>query len=316
MQKNDISNPLVSIVVVTYNSSKTIIETLDSIKVQTYSPIELIISDDNSSDRTVQICSDWMEKNKNRFVSSQIVTVGKNTGVSGNMNRGIRVSRGKWIKTIAGDDTLISSAIEDYINFIQKSSEDVRICVCDVDLFTSEGVVSDDAKEEYKRFFKLAHEQYDRQRKRVMTTLVFVGPTYFYSRELYDEVGGFSEQYGNAEEWPFVYKIIMKGNRIFVIDKKLVRYRVQASSLCHVGKGELVSKSVFMGMYHHFFNCSVKDLIRDGRPLVAWHFSLSFWSRRLQYGISNRKLRNAIRAFLLMFSPLTYKKALGISGTL
>ena len=43
-------HPLVSVVVITYNSSSTVIETLDSIKGQTYDNIELIISDDHSID--------------------------------------------------------------------------------------------------------------------------------------------------------------------------------------------------------------------------------------------------------------------------
>jgi len=47
------SLPLVSIVVVTYNSSSTILETLDSIKAQTYRNIELIVSDDHSTDNTI-----------------------------------------------------------------------------------------------------------------------------------------------------------------------------------------------------------------------------------------------------------------------
>ena len=48
--------PLVSVVIITYNSEKTIIETLESIKNQTYKNIELIISDDFSKDNTVEIC--------------------------------------------------------------------------------------------------------------------------------------------------------------------------------------------------------------------------------------------------------------------
>ena len=50
-----INNPLVSVVVITYNSASTIIETLDSIREQSYKNIELIISDDCSKDNTVDI---------------------------------------------------------------------------------------------------------------------------------------------------------------------------------------------------------------------------------------------------------------------
>ncbi len=51
---------LVSIVVITYNSAKFILETLESSKAQTYKNIELIISDDCSTDNTVEICQQWI----------------------------------------------------------------------------------------------------------------------------------------------------------------------------------------------------------------------------------------------------------------
>lgn len=75
MSKPDI--PLVSVSVITYNSAKTVIETLDSIKAQTYQNIELIVSDDCSTDNTVEICRDWLTKNEKRFVRMELITVEK-----------------------------------------------------------------------------------------------------------------------------------------------------------------------------------------------------------------------------------------------
>ena len=55
------NQPLVSVPVITYNSAKFVLETLESIKAQTYQNIELVISDDCSTDNTVQICRDWVD---------------------------------------------------------------------------------------------------------------------------------------------------------------------------------------------------------------------------------------------------------------
>ncbi|MDR0890977.1 MAG: glycosyltransferase [Endomicrobium sp.] len=53
------NNPLVSVCVITYNSSKYVLETLESIKTQTYQNIELIVSDDCSTDDTVEVCENY-----------------------------------------------------------------------------------------------------------------------------------------------------------------------------------------------------------------------------------------------------------------
>ena len=47
----------------TYNSAQYVIQALNSIKWQTYQPSEIIITDDGSTDDTLLICRDWLEKN-------------------------------------------------------------------------------------------------------------------------------------------------------------------------------------------------------------------------------------------------------------
>lgn len=83
------NNILVSCTVLSYNSAKTILETLESIKAQTYQNIELIVSDDCSKDNTVELCRQWIAVNKNRFVRVVLLTVKENTGVCANGNRAI-----------------------------------------------------------------------------------------------------------------------------------------------------------------------------------------------------------------------------------
>lgn len=307
------NNPLVSVIVVTYNSSTTVLETLESVRIQTYQNIELIVSDDCSSDNTLEIVKDWMDKYASRFVRTELVTSEKNTGVSGNNNRGAAKARGEWIKFLAGDDCLVLNCLEEFVLFVQGQTENVRICVSDVEPFCEDGEVPQSLIDTYSLFLEYEKEPYEKQRKRVMTGLAFVGPGYFMTRELFNEVGGFSEQYGNAEEWPFVYKIIMGGNRIFVLDKKLVRYRFSASSLCHArdDKG-LPKKSIFDGRYRHFFDHAFKDLIKDGQFLTAWHEALSYWGQRVQYHINNRSFRRIIGVAASALSPLTYLRKLRI----
>lgn len=296
---------LVSIVVVTYRSSATIVETLESIKAQTYKNIELIVSDDCSPDSTIEVAQMWIDENYKRFVYAEIVKSEKNTGVSGNCNRGIARSHGEWIKSIAGDDLLIPTAIEEYVKFVSTHPEKVRMCVCDVEPFVVEGEVPDRIVKAYKNFFEKESEPYEQQKKRVMTSLVFVGPAYFYSRELYDEIGGFSDKYGCAEEWPFVYRIIMAGNRIYALNKKLVRYRVSPNSLCNSRDDRgLGNQRVFDGMYRHFFDYPFKEFLRKGDLLSAWHYALYYWGKKLQYMSDSDITRKVIGRISRVLSPV------------
>jgi glycosyltransferase involved in cell wall biosynthesis len=126
MEKN-FEEILVSVPVITYNSSKYVLETLESIKAQTYQNIELIISDDCSTDNTVEICRKWIEENKSRFVRTELITSDVNTGVSANGNRGRNACRGEWIKSIAGDDLLMPNCIESYVNYVKQTPEAIYI---------------------------------------------------------------------------------------------------------------------------------------------------------------------------------------------
>ncbi len=88
------SGLLISVIVITHNSSDFILETLDSIRLQTYEGIELIISDDASTDETVSICTDWLKEHKKRFVGASLLRHPEQGGIAVNCNRGFFASNG------------------------------------------------------------------------------------------------------------------------------------------------------------------------------------------------------------------------------
>lgn len=114
---------LVSVVVVAYNSSKTILETLDSIFAQTYSPLELIIADDASTDDTAAIAREWIDAHRSRFVRTELVIAEKNGGISANCNRGCSRAQGDLMKSIAADDILLPNCITDNVDFMNTHPE-------------------------------------------------------------------------------------------------------------------------------------------------------------------------------------------------
>lgn len=228
---------LVSITVITYNSSKFVEETLDSIYNQTYKNIELIISDDGSTDGTINVCANWIEKNKNRFSRTELITSNKNTGIPANCNRAIKEVRGEWVKMIAGDDALFEDAISFFMAYAKKNNE-VSIFSSKSSIykntFEEENFMSNSAMEVPNFFMLSAHEQYSSllYKNRVSTIGVFL------KRQLILDVGGFDERLRFIEDHPLFLNISKHGEKIFFMNKTTVKYRIHDSSVRTIDSGE------------------------------------------------------------------------------
>ncbi len=94
---------LVSIITPTYNSEKTLSQTIESVLFQTYNNIEYIIVDGLSSDRTVEIAKSYSEAFKLRNIRYTIVSE-KDRGMYDALNKGIKLSSGVIVGSINSDD--------------------------------------------------------------------------------------------------------------------------------------------------------------------------------------------------------------------
>lgn len=236
------SQPLVSVPVITYNSADYIIEGLESIKDQTYQNIELIISDDCSTDNTVEVCRKWLEENKDRFVRTLLVETDKNTGVAGNCNRAIRPCEGEWIKMLSGDDKFLPYTIEGYMEYVSAHPE-VNICFAKLHFFGDDNEYVKDTKETYEKIFypKIYQNDVKKQRLDNLKSLYVPGPGLFYKKKLWARVGGFDDRYPFCEEDPFMFKIFEHKERVYFIDKELYGYRISLNSLCRES-GAVISR--------------------------------------------------------------------------
>lgn len=276
--------PLVSVVVITYNSSGTVLETLDSIKNQTYTNIELLVSDDCSKDDTVQVIQRWLDDNCRRFADANLITTEFNTGTSANLNRGCRSSHGEWIKIIAGDDRLKPKCIERFVEFVTENK--CEFCCCDIEPF---GAGPDRAvfyERAYDIYFSCVKENMEEKKARIIHELRIPAPGWLFSRRLYDEIGGFDEKYKLLEEWPFVYKALKEGYDIYPVDGKLIEYRVSDDSVSHFKDNGRINHQWFIDKKLFFDNVLSKELIRNG-------FIGEAWSKRLRYYVYNKNYKES-----------------------
>jgi glycosyltransferase involved in cell wall biosynthesis len=102
----------ITLTILTYNSSVYINELLNSLTLQAATDIQLIISDDCSTDRTVEIIEKWILANKTLFFEIILITSAQNKGVVENKKGTFKYIKGEWTKGIAGDDILYPEAIK------------------------------------------------------------------------------------------------------------------------------------------------------------------------------------------------------------
>ncbi len=118
--------PLVSVVVPMYNTEKYIEQMLESVLVQTIENYELIIVDDCSTDKSCELIENYMPKFEGRL---KLIHMKENTGCAGiPRNKGLEISRGKYVFFMDSDDAVTNTALEDLYNTAEKFEADVIIC--------------------------------------------------------------------------------------------------------------------------------------------------------------------------------------------
>jgi len=96
------TNPLVSVIVTSYNQIKTISQTLDSILAQNFDhSFEIIIGDDHSCDDSIKICNKYQRDFPDIIVTSYN---DENIGIAANFAKCVKKARGKYIAICAADD--------------------------------------------------------------------------------------------------------------------------------------------------------------------------------------------------------------------
>ncbi len=212
-----IESPLVSVVIVTYNSSRFVLETLESAKVQTYKKIELIVADDCSQDDTVEKCQRWIEIHAGRFVRTEILTSEKNTGIAANINRGFEAAYAEWIKPCAGDDVLKADAVEKMVKFMLLHN-DASLIHGMAETIDSIGQIINVPK---KREKNIPYPTFDEQ----MRGNAINSSTVFYNKADLFEVGGFNTKYAVDDYYIFL-KLLDSGKRIYYCDEVIAQYRI------------------------------------------------------------------------------------------
>ena len=114
--------PFISVVIPTYNSENLITKTLETVFSQTYNNYEVIVSDDGSSDNTVEVVRAVFDRYGHR---ENKILINSHEGAAAARNRGIEVANGDWISFLDSDDLWFEKKLSKVADYILRNYIDI-----------------------------------------------------------------------------------------------------------------------------------------------------------------------------------------------
>jgi glycosyltransferase involved in cell wall biosynthesis len=186
MQRNWIDQPLVSVIIPTYNSDRYLTKCLESLKNQTWNNVEVIVADDGSTDMTLEVaqrygCNTIRNPNKGRAEAK---------------NEGMRISSGEYLLFIDSDMELTPNVVSECVELASNDARVGGIVIPEHSLGDSFWVRARD----FERSFYSGS---------------LVESARFFPAKLAKEVGGFEGNLVFFEESTLPYKVQMEGYNVF-----------------------------------------------------------------------------------------------------
>lgn len=239
-------NELVSIVMVNYNQEKFLKKAIDSVLIQTYKNWELIIVDDGSTDRSVDIIKEY-EDDRIKPIFLQ-----ENSHICIATNTGFAAVNGKYIARLDSDDIWEKEKLEKQMDFMQQNP-DAKVCFTQIELIDENGKNINDREPELLSLYNSRQKS----REEWIKFFFFVGnsllPTLLFEKKLLDIVGGFKLNYCQTHDFEFLIRLI-KHTDFYFVEEELVKYRrTSAQNSASTVKKNTRFFNEYMDIRYHFF---------------------------------------------------------------
>ena len=294
-----------SIVVVTYNQKDLVLETLESIYSQTYKAIELVVSDDASTDSTPEIIKAWVEQKGDRFVNVVLNFNKQNRGISGNHSAGLKLASGEFVKYLGGDDILLPGAVEKMCNFLLENKE-ARFCTSRVKPFYEDQgsrIFLDDSFDKWT-VRKLLSGNVEKQFKILGRRCVIDAPGTFFRKSIFEDFGYPDESYKTFEDWHEWLNFLLNGERLYVLNEYTVLFRKhqQSISTSAIYSGNRRFCEEVLRVYKEYVLPNIDKFSLT--EVISIYSAVKFYTGLLKYGVSRQNYRRL--AYCRMLDPLLW----------
>ena len=212
------SNTLISFIIPTYNSEKYIKECIVSILNKNYDNIEIIIVDGKSNDKTLELLKQY-----HHHITKIICE--KDDGLYFAINKGISIAKGDIIKILSSDDLLTENSISSIIELLEKGQ-----------MLTKEFCILSSLYriDRESRIMKLW-----KKTKSIGFFENYLHPTWYMSREVYENYGLYDTQYKIASDYDYYMRLLKNKVELIESNEPLAMHRVGGISENYTGAKEV-----------------------------------------------------------------------------
>lgn len=220
---------LISVLIPCFNHERFLGDCLESLILQTYENIEILIVDDASKDDSWQIIESYKERLKERFVNVYVKKNEHNRGISPNLNEMLRIAKGDIIKILASDDFLDPNYFEVLYNIIEDKKIDL--------VFSNAYLVEEQSclnnpiiKDIYYDSNPLCEKKV-RLFERIFKGNIICAPSVMLKKNIFTKYGIFDEEL-IAEDLDYWLNITKNDSvEFYYCDRPLVYYRQNSNSM-------------------------------------------------------------------------------------
>jgi len=286
------SNPLVSVVIASYNMGHYLPESVRSVLTQTYQNIEVIIIDDGSTDDTEQQLKPLMTDSRLRYIKQE------NQGQPKAKNNGIKAVKGEYVAFCDGDDLWAPNKLELQLPLFEGDS-DIGVVYSEVSYIDEKGNALD-KEQPYQRYSgKVTNEL-------ILKNFIPFG-TAVVKKECFDELGLFDENLPMGIDWDLWLRFSVHFKIQYLADKTYI-YRIWPGQMSSNYRGRYKNAFLIMNKFvNNNPNAIDKKIINKAWADTYTNKALAIASGE---GLSIEPIKNLIEA--LSYDPTFFRAWKGL----
>ncbi|MEH2378678.1 MAG: glycosyltransferase family 2 protein [Nostoc sp.] len=272
-------NPKVSVIIPAYNTEAYIAKAIESALKQTLTDIEVIMVDDASSDKTVEVAKSFTDQRLKVIVNQQ------NFGVSAARNRALRAAQGEWVAVLDSDDWYAAERLEKLVLLAEETNADM---IAD-DLY----LIKDGATSPWSTLIQESGEHIDIDKILQIDIIHFVETDVYgqaglhlglskpiFKREFLVKHGiEYDETLKFGEDFWLDMKCLINGARFFLVPKPYYFYRSRPNSI--VGQSILLRLNQCCIAINSFMQ---QEVVKKNPTLMrALSYNLAAFKKNLAY---------------------------------